>query len=152
MSTKVLRCPWCRTTNLASKLAARGDRCRQCGNRVTWGLTYLREQAAKLRAAKTKKAKAAVRAAERRRPEWQRAQRQKRLGRAYHRADLNIVAAWERVVLTANEHDYRGVVAATRALARAERAKQQALRAMQRLDSTTPEATEARVVILQKED
>jgi len=148
VSTKVLRCPWCKTTNLTTKLVARHDKCRECGNRVVYGLNYLREQKKKRRQATTRAERTALRRAERARPEWKAIERQKRAGRAYRRADLRAVDAWQRVVLSANEHDFAGVVASTRALVRAERAKQQALRAMQRLQQAAPETTGTRAIIL----
>lgn len=148
MSTKILRCPWCHTTNLAPKLAARGGRCRGCRAHVEAGLTYLKDQARKRRQAKTKAERAKLRAEERARPEFKAMELRKRLSRRYHRADLARVAAWERVTLAANEQDLQGVVTGTRALVRADRAMQQALRALQRIDHAGPTPPGTRVVIL----
>ena len=148
MSTKVVRCPWCRTTNLAAKLATRRGRCRQCGHDVNAGLAYLKTQARQRSQAKTKRERARVRAEQRARPEFKAMEARKRWSRRYHRADLARVAAWERVTLAANEQDLRGVVAGTRALQRADRAMQTALRALQRTQGPAPAPGGARAVIL----
>lgn len=153
MSTKVLRCPWCHTTNLANKLETRGDRCRECGNRVAWGLAYLRKQARERRRAKTKKARAELKRRERSTPAYREMLRVRRLGRQYRSAERRVEQAWQRVALTANERDFAGVVASTRALVRAERAKQRARRAMTSALPATRETTDARAIILpDKED
>lgn len=118
-----------------------------------WGLAYLREQARKRRQATTKAERAALKREERSRPEYKAMAQRKQVSRAYHRADLAKIAAWERLTLAANEQDLRGVVAGTRAVSRADRAMQKALRVLQRDSSAAPLTTGARAIILpEKED
>ena len=116
-------------------------------------IALMREQAKQRRQARTKAERAAIKRQERARPDYRVQQERLKASRAYKRADHAHASAWERLALAANEQDMRGVVAGTRAVQRADRAMQKALRVLQRDHTAALPTTGARAIILpEKED
>lgn len=153
MSTKVLRCPWCQTTNLVKKLELRHGRCRSCGRDVQWGLDYVKQRQAERRKAKTKKERDALRKEERSRPEFKVRQATLRLQRQIRSAERSVDRAWEKVTVAVEERDETGLVSGAKLLRRAIRTlASRKRRALIPTPAAVVEAAERLVILPQKED
>ena len=153
MSTdKVLRCPWCQTTNLSKKLPERHGRCRKCGRDVQWGLDYVRNKQAERRKARTKAERTRLRQEERSRPEFRERQRLLKQSRRLKSVERTIDRLWEKLSLSVEERDVEGIVSGAKSL----KTKVRTLQSLKRRQTIHVPApiltTPGRTVILPPED
>lgn len=149
MSTKVVHCPWCQSTNMTNKLAERRWRCRSCGRDVQWGLNYVKTKQAERRKLKTKKERKAARRQLESTPEYQTMQRGRKLVLTLHRAERRLTLGWSRLRTAVDEHDLAAVARAVRTCQLAERVISRTTREMQAHQQTVAAVMQdARAVIL----